>query len=955
MIPPIRAFARSRRDSTDGCCQFAVSPGPDGSVVWVAISHGGEMGHLDIRLLGPLEIRRDGLVVQVPGRKVRALLAVLALNCGRTVSFDGLGRALWADDPPQRLRGSLQTYVGRLRRVLGDDAVTTEPAGYRLDVPVECVDVLRFHRLLDDGKLEQALGLWRGEPFEGSRWFEEHEAPALVERYLTAWEQRTGADIADLQKLTTRYPLRETLWLKLLTALRDAGRHAEALEHYEALRTHLADELGVDPAPELQAIHRTLLGTTTAGIPRDLTRFFGRDEELAQLEQALRDSRLVTIAGPPGTGKTRLSREVAARIGSRYADGVVLVELVSTTPHALLTEITEYADVLVVLDNCEHVVDEARTDAVQVLATYPSVRILATSRVPLGAPGEQVFRLPPLAPAPASRLFADRAALVSGAAPADQSTVDAICRKLDGLPLAIELAAAWSRVLSPREILERLDPLLQDSDGTMRAALDWSYHLLSAPQQLLFERLAVFSGSFDLAALEYVADLGDELLRALTGLVDHSLVLTDRLPDGGIRYRLLEPVRQYAATALGEAPSIRTRHAKHFLAVAQQGDSDLHGNDRGRILIGLQRDEGNFLAALSWARSQPGDTGLRLSTALAYYWEVRGFVNDARTWLEESLDRGDPALRAVALARLGRLAWRQRDYQASTLAYQESLDLNQHRGDEPGTARALRNLALVAAATGQAPYAVDLCAQSIAKFRQYGDERGRGWTLSVLGLAYCEQAAWADAGPCFREVREIGRSTGSAALTFAGRLGVAYIAAEGGEVRVHREELTAIVADLRTASGLIEDPEWLWASMSLAASEGRVRASLRLAGAAAALSRRGGRMSDATTVHCDAIVERLRQQVGGRTADRLMAAGRRLNQDELMAEALAPPTPTDRPLSSRELEVADLAGQGLSNEQIASALVISRRTVESHLEHIRQKLDLSSRYEIIAWALSRSG
>ncbi|WP_433158915.1 BTAD domain-containing putative transcriptional regulator [Kribbella sp. CA-247076] len=930
------------------------------------------MTGLDIRLLGPFEIFRDGPPVTLPGRKVRALLAILALNCGRTVPFDVLGRAVWSDDPPQRLRGSLQTYVGRLRRVLGDETVVTEPTGYRLDASPDCVDVLRFRRLLDRSEYDAALAIWRGDPFGEplSAWFEEHETPVLLELYLTACERRidreapTGEHIRrlpELHELTARFPLRETLWQRLLTTLADAGRQAEALDRYEALRTRLADELGADPSPELQAIHQSLLEVRRPAAPtrrplsRPLTRFFGRDDELRQLDRLLRDSRLVTIAGPPGAGKTRLSREVATRIAARFPEGVVLVELVSASVRTALDEVPPDAELLLVLDNCEHVVDEARAAAERILATCPQVRILTTSRIPLGTPGEQVFRLPALAPDSAGDLFNDRAMLVAGSIPADAEVVDEICRKLDGLPLAIELAAAWSRVLSPRQILHRLAPLLHENDATMRTALDWSYQLLSEPQQLLLQRVAVFVGGFDLGAVDQVADLGDALLGALTGLVDHSLVVADRLPDGRIRYRVLEPIRQYALTLLGEAPEVRSRHAAHYLTVAQRGDTKLHESDRAAAVIDLQRDEGNFLAALGWARSQPGELGLRLTTALAYYWENRGDVNDGRSRLEEFVDRGEPALRAVALARLGRLAWRQRDYEASRRAYQESLELHRRLGDEPGTARALRNLALTEAATGQTADAVHLCARSTAMFRRLGNERGRGWTLSVLGLAHCEHGDWAAGESCFREALEIGRTTGGAALVVAGRLGTAYTAAVAGDVRTHREQLTAIVAELRKASGLIEDPEWLWAAMSLAASEGRVLSALRLSGAAIALSRRGGRMSNVTTRYCDAVVERLRQQVGGRVANRLMAAGRQLTQDELMAEALAPPTPTDKPLTARELEVADLAGQGLTNEQIASTLVVSRRTVESHLEHIRQKLDLANRYEIIAWALARSG
>lgn len=935
------------------------------------------MGQLDIRLLGPFEVRRDGRVVQVPGRKVRALLAVLALNCGRTVSFDGLGRALWDDDPPQRLRGSLQTYVGRLRRVLGDDAVTTEPAGYRLDVPVESVDVRRFHRLLDDGKPEQALGLWRGDPFGSalSPWLEEHETPALVERYLTAWEQRTDTDIADLQKLTARYPLRETLWLRLLTALRNSGRQAEALERYETLRRHLAGELGTDPSSELQALHHDLLtlpaaGSTPPRPARDLTRFFGRATELTRVDHLLAMSRLVTIAGPPGAGKTRLTREYAVRLTSP----VVLVELAPADSVATAVAdtiglgpgepIDPASAFLLILDNCEHLATDAAQYATQILATCPAVRILATSRTPLGASGEHVYRLPPLAHRTAVELFTDRARLVDADFPADASdTIRQICRQLDGLPLAIELAAAWIRVLSARQVLDRLTPLLHDKHGrhtTMRAALDSSYRLLQPAQQRLFGRLAVFAGGFDLDALEAVADLGDDLLTALTALVDHSLVLTESLPDGRVRFRLLEPVRQYAVTVFvtdGNEDSVRCRHARHYLAVALKDDARLRGSDRAAALVDLRREEANLLAALAWARGRPTDLALRLSTVLGYYSEHRGEVNEARTRIEEFLDHppAEPKVRAAALARLGRLAWRQRDYPAAQHAYGQSLELRRQLGDQDGTARSLRDLALATASGGDTGLAAELCEQSIAMFRRSGNERGRGWALTVLGLTLFENGCWAEGETHYREALEVSLNGGGAAMNVSARLGIAFSAAVAGDVGVHRQQLVAVVDQIRAASGLIEDPEWLWAAMSLAANEGRTRAALRLAGAAIALSRRGGRMSGTMTTFCDGTVERLRRQTGARLAGRLMAAGRELAQDELIVEALAPPTVDDRPLSARELEVADLAGQGLSNDGIARSLTISRRTVETHLEHVRHKLDLTSRYEVVAWALSRSG
>ncbi|RZT12011.1 putative ATPase [Kribbella sp. VKM Ac-2569] len=937
------------------------------------------MGHLDIRLLGPFEIRRDGRVVRVPGRKVRALLAMLALNCGRTVSFDGLGRALWADDPPQRLRGSLQTYVGRLRRVLGDDAVTTEPAGYRLDVPVESVDVLRFHRLLDDGKPVQALALWRGDPFGSalSAWFDEHETPALVERYLTAWEQRTDADITDLQKLTTRYPLRETLWLRLLTALRDAGRQAEALERYGALRQHLTDELGTDPSPSLQTLHHNLLTTAPSGGGRArvgagrsgvaLTRFFGRDAELDRVGRLLNGSRLVTIAGPPGAGKTRLVREYAAQQDS----SLVLVELAAADSVASGVAgalglrpgevLRPTSDLLLILDNCEHLASEAAAYVVQLLADCPGLRVLATSRVPLAAPGEHVYRLPPLPDRTATELFIDRARLVNADFPRDDSpTVRQICRQLDGLPLAVELAAAWIRVLSAHQVLDRLTPLLNERHGrqaTMRAALDASYRLLQPPQQQLFGRLAVFAGGFDLDALEAVAGLDDDLLTTLAALVDHSLVLTESLPDGRLRFRLLEPVRQYAVAVFDNEDAVRDRHARHYLAVVRRGDARLRGPDRATALVDLQREEANLLAALAWAGSRPNDLALRLSTALGYYSEHRGQVNEARARIEQYLGHApaEPKVRAAALARLGRLAWRQRDYPAARRAYHQSLTLRRQLGDQNGSARSLRDLALATASSGDTGRAVELCEQSIGMFTRSGDERGRGWALTVLGLTLFENGRWAEGETHYREALEVSLAGGGAAMNVNARLGIAFSAAVAGDVDAHRHQLDAVVDQIRAASGLIEDPDWLWASMSLAANEGRTRAALRLAGAATALSRRGGRMSGTMTTFCDATVERLRRQIGVRRAARLMAAGRELSQDDLIVEALAPPTVDDRPLSRRELEVADLAGQGLSNDEIARSLTISRRTVETHLEHLRQKLDLTSRYEVVAWALTRSG
>ncbi|MGC4943048.1 ATP-binding protein [Kribbella sp. DT2] len=719
-----------------------------------------------------------------------------------------------------------------------------------------------------------------------------------------------------------------------------------------------------------------------------LTRFFGREDELAHLGALLTGTRLVTVAGPPGGGKTRLAVEWA----TRGAERVWLVELAlvsdgravagatasalgvreqpgEPTTEALMTALSD-TTALVVLDNCEHVVDATAKLVTRILRSCPSVRFLATSRVPLGVPGEQLFRLPGLDEAPALDLFADRAGLVAGGLGAadDSEHVREICRRLDGIPLAIELVAAWNRVLSPPEILDRLDALLPMSKGTgscdrqrtMAATAEWSRCLLPPDARLLFDRLSVFVGGFDLPAAEAVAQLGPELLGCLTLLVDHSLVLAEPRADGSTRYRLLEPLRRYGETTLaarGEVDLVRQRHAEHFLAVARRCDAGLRGANRPAGLIELQREAGNLLAAANWSRSQAGDLGLQLSTVLAYFWEQRGRINGARQRLEELLDRGacDPRLRSAALARVGRLAWRQRDYQAARTAYQESLALARRYGDELDAARGLRNLALVESTTGNTARAEELCAQSIALYGAHDDERGKGWALTVLGLAKYEDGDWQGGRGCYRRALIASQSTGAVALGVTARLGTAFAAAVTGDVAEHRRQLTSVVGDLQRADGLVEDPEWLWAATSLAAAEGRVLSALRLAGAAERFSRRGGRMPAPMTEHCRAAVDRTRNEVGARTAERLMAEGAALPSERLMAESLALPTPADRPLTDREREVAELTGQGRTNDEIADALCISRRTVESHLEHIRHKLGLTNRYQLMAWSLRRSG
>ncbi|MQA12423.1 MAG: hypothetical protein GEU98_28630 [Pseudonocardiaceae bacterium] len=727
---------------------------------------------------------------------------------------------------------------------------------------------------------------------------------------------------------------------------------------------------------------------TRRRISTPLTRFFGRADETRTVRALLDDSRLVTVVGPPGSGKTRLGTEVGAELRTRFRDGACFVDLTSirdgpSVPAAVasalgiaqrpgwtvadtVVEALATAELLVILDNCEHLVRAAATMTGSLLSGCGDVRVLATSRIALGITGEQLFPLPPLDLEPSVALFTDRARLVRPTVRIDDRDhrhIERICHRVDGLPLAIELAAAWSRVLSPAQILHRLDtvlPMLTSTadpasrQRTMNATVAWSYRLLTPAQQVLFDQLSVFVGGFDLAAAEAVTDRG--VLDDLTALVDHSLVLAEG-SGSSMRYQLLEPVRQYGVAALAERGDAHTqaRHTEHYLTLAQRGDAGLRRANLSRHLLELRSEEGNLLAAMAWARANDPETALRIATALSYFWERCGAVNDGRARLASLLDSGvgDDGLHAAALAGLGRLAWRQRDNDAARAYYAKSLTIMRRLGDPLGIARGLRNLALTECVAGDATTAVDLCEQSLRLFADHGDSAGRGWTWTVLGLARFADGDWPGGEHCCQQALDANRDHGSTALEAQAHLGIAYAAANTGDIAKHRRHLAAVLVDLHDALRGVDDPDWMWAASGLAVNEGRTHAALRLAGAARAVHDRGNHSVGTIMIFSEAAVARARREVGARAADRFMAQGAAMTPEQLMAEALERPTDADRPLSAREREVADLVGDGLTNEQIATRLVLSRRTVESHVERIKHKLELSGRNEVMAWVIGR--
>jgi predicted ATPase/DNA-binding CsgD family transcriptional regulator len=726
-----------------------------------------------------------------------------------------------------------------------------------------------------------------------------------------------------------------------------------------------------------------------------LTRLVGREAEARELTRILDGVRMVTLVGAPGCGKTRLGLELGRRLGGRYSAGVRFVELApvgdgclvaSAVAAALgiddqprrsaedaLVEDLSAKELLVVLDNCEHLLGAVGALVVRLIDGCPWLRVLATSRTALGLHGEQVWRVPPLDVGPAVELFIDRAGLSAhraGPDPSSAPVVEEICRRLDGLPLAIELAAAWSRVLTPTELLDRLEPALpllrsheRDANTrqqTMEATLDWSYQLLEPAEQLVFERLSVFAGGFDLDAAQALVP-GEDVLDGLTSLVDSSLVQAEPTSET-MRFRLLEPVRQYAEARLvarGAHDATQRQHAQHYLELALRSEAQLRSSQAGAVLAQLDKEEDNFRAALRWTRHQPDDLGLRLCTALAPWWAIRGRANEGRAWIDEMLQRGtdDLRLRASALARASRLAWRQRDYPSTRALLEQSLAIGRKLDDPLGVARRLRGLALVAVAEGDLDEARRLCEQSVSLFRRHGDRYGLSLALAYLGLTLQLAGDSERAAPYVREARELSRSHGGiiSSLYSLGAMAFGVIAA--GDIASLRAHTVEVFDLLRKLGGNYEEPGWLWwTGVALASGEGRYHSALRLAGAADAAARRDGlHLHDHLRRYVPPWLERARAEVGPVEADRLAAEGSRLSPDELIDEVLLEADHLRTgPLSCRELEIADLIAQGLTNREIAQRLIISTRTVESHVDHIKAKLGFGRRARIVAWALNRA-
>ncbi len=931
----------------------------------------------EFRVLGPVDAVRAGQPVRLGGRQQRWLLALLLVEPGRAISSDRLIDELWQGEPPRGAGGTLRVYVSRLRSALGENTLMARPPGYVLDIEAELVDAWRFERLYREGRdafargaagfaadrLGAALALWHGPAFADVRdsGVVADEARRLDELRLVALEERIDAElslgrqaslVAELERLVAEHPHRERLWRQLVLALYHSQRQVEALAAYRRARTLLSEEFGLDPSEGLQALELAVLrqelvpaasAVERHNLPAPLTSFVGREHELDDIAELLRTQRLVTLTGLGGAGKTRLALEAATRQIGAWTGGVWLVDLTAhadprTTASAVagvlgvrerpdvsslngLVEHLRNEELLILLDNCEHLASACGELVHEILRASPSVRVLATSRIPLGAPGEVDYAVDPL-PTPTDDLSADEVARFASvrlflergravrrdlaAMATDMTTVARICRELDGLPLAIELAAARAKALSVDDIAGRLDDrfrflrswrrLAAPRHQTLRATIDWSYELLEANERELLAALSVFAGGFTLNSVAAICADGD-LARAeelVSRLVESSLVVAGTR-NGATRYRLLETIREYAAERLdspSERDELHRSHAEHFLEVVQNAPiEDPAGKVEALAIRDQERD--NVHAAMRWTLATGSDLAVPLGAALWRYWVIRGYRRQGLDWLEQALTvptSAPSSPRADALAGAALLSRLLGDFARAGRFAQEGVALGRMVGPPIALTASLNVLTTLAARAGDFDRARGYCDQSVAVAHAAGDARLEAIALFILAEGFLHGGRYADA-------RDVGGRAQGLARTVGDTEVIAVILARLGITAAHERRLDEAsdhlveAVELARALGFPETAAWCCEGLALVAAElGDVVRAARLLGAGESLRRAGGGVvQPAEAAAREAALTAINLALPAEQVHAALEAGRGLSLDDAVTEAIGAP------------------------------------------------------------------
>ncbi|MCA1831733.1 MAG: BTAD domain-containing putative transcriptional regulator [Actinomycetota bacterium] len=903
---------------------------------------------MELRVLGPLEVWTDDGPVVVAAQKERRLLAALAVAAGRHVSPDQLIDAIWGERPPTSARKLLQVYVSKLRKMMPPGAqIVTGPAGYALELEREALDSVRFEQFLADGRaaladgnaalatslLGRALALWRGHAYADFAYedFARTEADSLEELRLVALEEHVEARLrlghhdemlAELHAVTAEHPLRERLLRHLMLALYRSGRQSDALDAYQAFRALMRDELGLDPGPDLRELEQLILrqdpsllterAERPAGIrlPAPANRLLGRDVELSQLFALLgrSDVRLLVLTGAGGSGKTRLALELARGSAPTFANGAALVDLapirdsslviaeltralgIKEVPHQdpleTLIAAVRPLELLLVIDNAEHLTTAAPA-FVRIAAQAPRLKLVVTSRRVLHVTGEHVFPIGPLAEDHAVELFVERArALDPSFTLGDENErhVRDICRRLDGLPLAIELAAARTNMLSPSALRERLESRLALLVGgphdlparqhTLRNAIAWSVDLLDSSERIAFARLGVFTGAWTLEAAEAVCGAG---LEQLSALVDDSLV--QKRP--GDRLAMLDMVREFAVEQLassGEEQAVRRRHALYVIDVAEAGELHLGGPEQASWLARLDAEHDEIRAAERWlASAGEPKLELRLAAAIGRFRYVRAYLAEGRARLDEALAHGvgeAPALRAKACRAASAICVLQGDWRRARELCEEGLALYEQAGDRHGVARSLSNLGAILIGMEEDTAAAEVLDKAVALARDLDNARILALSLNNRGDVGLTQRDWETAASHFTESLALLRRLGDETNVVRSLFNLAAAMLETGR---HDEARALLVDSLESGVRLDdrEDTAWCFIAFAALAAHGdQAKEGAMLLGAAERLlEAMGAKMKPYELALHRRTVSTLDRQLSGTTLARLRSSG----------------------------------------------------------------------------------